>query len=244
VWLRWNHNGTQTRQSAKTLSWELAAERARYLEQRYLDAELGKAPPPGAAKRVDEAIALFMDSKRGEDLAANTLGKYVLTLNRLQAFCDGEGLLFAKDITLSHLTTLRAHWTFESPLAKRNNQERVKSFFKFCLEAGIIAANPAGQLSSIQVKMDEATRVRPFEPKEYKRILATVGKCGLQPRNAARVKACIQLQRWSGLSLVDAVCLSKDELVQAGKVFRVRVQRRKTGAHVNTSTIYSRVARR
>ena len=180
-----------------------------------------------------EAIALFMDSKRGEDLAANTLGKYVLTLNRLQAFCDGEGLLFAKDITLSHLTTWRAHWTFESPLAKRNNQERVKSFFKFCLEAGIIAANPAGQLSSIQVKTDEATRVRPFEPKEYKRILAAVGKCGLQPRNAARVKACIQLQRWSGLSIVDAVCLSKDELVQDGKVFRVRVQRRKTGTHVN-----------
>ena len=66
-----------------------------------------------------------------------------------------------------------------------------------------------------------------------KRILAAVGKCGLQPRNAARVKACIQLQRWSGLSIVDAVCLSKDELVQAGKVFRVRVQRRKTGTHVN-----------
>ena len=92
---------------------------------------------------------------------------------------------------------------------------------------------PAGQLSSIQVKADESTRVRPFEPKEYKRILAAVGKCGLQPRNAARVKACIQLQRWSGLSIVDAVCLSKDELVQDGKVFRVRVQRRKTGTHVN-----------
>ena len=105
--------------------------------------------------------------------------------------------------------------------AKRNFQERVKSFFKFCLAAGVVAANPAGQSSSIQVKADESTRVRPFEPKEYKRILAPEGKCGLQPRNAARVKACIQLQRWSGLSIVDAVCLSKDELVQDGKVFRV-----------------------
>jgi hypothetical protein len=43
----------------------------------------------------------------------------------------------------------------------------------------------------------------------------------------------MQLQPWSGLSLVDAVCLSKDELQQTGKVFRVRTQRRKTGAHVN-----------
>ncbi len=131
------------------------------------------------------------------------------------------------------LVTWRARWTFESPLAKRNNQERVKGFFKFCYEAGLIEANPAGQLSTIQVKADEANSVRPFELKEYKAILAAVSKSGLQPRNAARVKACMRLQRWSGLSLVDAVCLSKDELIQDKKTFRVRTQRRKTGAHIN-----------
>jgi len=42
-----------------------------------------------------------------------------------------------------------------------------------------------------------------------------------------------KLQRWSGLSIVDAVCLSKDELLQKGKVFRVRTKRRKTGAPIN-----------
>ena len=48
--------------------------------------------------------------------------------------------------------------------------------------------------------------------KEYNALLAAVPKSGLQDHNAKRVKACMQLQRWSGLSLVDAVCLSKDEL--------------------------------
>ena len=233
IWLQWNHNGKQTRKSAKTRNWEIAEQRARHKEQEFLDADLGKAPAPGAAKRVDEAVALFMDSKRGEDLAANTLYKHTLTLNRLQAFCDAEGIFFAKDITLAHLTTWRAAWPFESPLAKRNNQERVKSFFKFCYDAGITPANPASQLSSIQVKADESTRVRLFEPKEYKSIIAAVGKSGLQPHNQSRVKACMQLQRWSGLSLVDAVCLSKDELQQSGKIFRVRTKRRKTGVHIN-----------
>jgi hypothetical protein len=188
VWLEWNVNGKQTRKSAKTRSWELGLKKARSLEIQAEDAELGKAAKPGAAKTVAEAIALFTDSKNGEDLAASTLYKHKLTLSRLQAFCEGEGLYFIKDVTLHHLTTWRAHWTFESPLAKRNNQERVKSFFKFCYEAGLITANPAGQLSSIQVKTDEATRVRPFEPKEYKAILAAVPKSGLQPQNAARVK--------------------------------------------------------
>ena len=109
----------------------------------------------------------------------------------------------------------------------------MKSFLKFCYDAGIIPANPASQLSSIQVKADESNKVRPFEPKEYKAILTAVVKSGLHPRNQARVKACMQLQRWSGLSIVDAVCLSKDELQQSGKGFRVRTQRRKTGTHVN-----------
>jgi site-specific recombinase XerD len=86
------------------------------------------------------------------------------------------------------------------PLAKRNNQERVKSFFKFCLEAGLIRANPAGQLSTIQVKADEANDVRPIEPAQYKSLLAAVEKCGMTPKNAARVLACMKLQRWYGLS--------------------------------------------
>jgi len=232
VWMEWNLDGKQTRKSAKTFSWETAQQKARKIEQEHLDAELGHSKP-GAPKTVADAIALFLDSKRGEDLSENTLYKHKLTLDRLQAFCDTEGIFHAHSITLSHLTTWRAKWTFESPLAKRNNQERVKSFFKFCYDAGIIPANPTAQLSSIQVKADEANNVRPFEPKEYKSILAAVAKSGLQPHNAARVKACMQLQRWSGLSLVDAVCLSKDELVQNGRTFRVRTQRRKTGAHIN-----------
>jgi integrase/recombinase XerD len=233
VWMEWNVNGKQTRRSAKTFTWEVAADKARAIEQTHLDAELGRGPAPSEAKTVEEAVSSFMASKRGEDLASNTLYKHTLTLNRLKDFCTAEHIFFAKDITLAHLTAWRATWTFESPLAKRNNQERVKSFFKFCYDAGIIPANPASQLSSIQVKADEAHNVCPFEPKEYKAVLAAVGASGLQPHNKARVKACMQLQRWSGLSLVDAVNLSKDELQQTGQTFRVRTQRRKTGAHIN-----------
>jgi len=229
VWLEWNINGKQTRKSAKTFNWEAAQAKARAIEE----AELGLAPAPSEVKRLDAAISLFMASKRGEDLAENTLYKHTLTLTRLQAFCDHAGVYFVKDITLAHLTSWRAEWSFESPLAKRNTQERVKSFFKFCYDAGIIAANPAAQLSSIQVKADEATSVRPFEPNEYKKVLAAIAKTGLQPRNQARVRACMQLQRWSGLSLVDAVCLSKDELEEGAGTFRVRTKRRKTGVHIN-----------
>jgi integrase/recombinase XerD len=233
VWFETNINGVQKRQTSGMSSWESAQKKARMIEQQHEDAELGRSAKPGATKTVNEAVALYIDSKRGEDLAENALYKHKLTLSRLQEFCDREGLLFVKDITLSHLTTWRARWPFESPLAKRNNQERVKGFFKFAYEAGMVPVNPAAQLSAIQVKADEANSVCPFEPKEYEQILAAVKKTKMTPRNAVRVKALMQLQRWSGLSLVDAVCLSKDELVQDGNTFRVRTQRRKTGVHIN-----------
>lgn len=43
----------------------------------------------------------------------------------------------------------------------------------------------------------------------------------------------MQLQRWSGLSMVDAVCLEKNELVRTGKHFRIDTSRRKTGVRVS-----------
>jgi len=235
VWLEYNINGIQTRKSAKTFSWDIAQDKARAIEQAHLDAELGRGPAPAQAKTVEQAIALFMDSKRGEDLAENTLYKHTLTLSRLQDFCDKQGVFFVKDITLAHLTTWRASWPFKSPLVKRSWQERTKAFFKFCTAPGITLVNPTLQLASIQVKADEANpAIRPFEPEEYQTILDTVDKAGLLPDVAARVKACMQLQRWSGLSLIDAVWLTKDELIKDDSdTFRVCTHRRKTGTHIN-----------
>ena len=174
-----------------------------------------------------------MDSKRGEDLAENTLYKHTLTLTRLQEFCDREGIYFVKDITLGHLTTWRAGWPFESPLAKRNNQERVKSFFKFCYDAGVIPANPTAQLSTIQVKADEANNVRPFEPKEYKTILAAVSKTGLTAPQSGPRKGVYAIAAMVRAVPCRRAVLGKGRIATNGKVFRVRTQRRKTGTHIN-----------
>jgi len=229
IWLGWNVDGKQTRESAKTSSWEEAEQKAQSIKAKLT----GHADP--VATTVKDAIEQFIGSKQGEHLSQNTLYKHTLTLKRLQEFCDARDLLHVRDVTLSHLTGWRAKWTLVSPLAQRNEQERVKSFFKYCYNAGFIRANPCAQLSSINVNVDESTRVHVFEPAEYEKILAAVARTGLKPENKARVKACMQLQRWSGLSLVDAVCLSAAGLVQVGKKFRVVTKRAKTGAAINNA---------
>ena len=68
---------------------------------------------------------------------------------------------------------------------------------------------------------------------EYETVIAAIDKAPLIPENKTRVRACMQLQRFSGLSLVDAVCLSKGELIEDGDRFRIRCDRQKTGTHIN-----------
>jgi site-specific recombinase XerD len=179
--------------------WEVAQRKARQIEQQLEDAELGKTPP-GASKTVKEAVELFLDNKRGENLAADSLYRHEHITQQLLDFCHREGIVYVKDITLSHLTTWRSQWTLKSPQARRSRQEKVRNFFKFCLGSGMIATNPAAQMSAIKVRPDDIN-VRALEPKEYERIIAAISKTPMTAENAERIKALMQLQRWSGLSL-------------------------------------------
>jgi integrase/recombinase XerD len=229
VWLGWNKDGKQVQQAAKTRSWEAAQRQARALELQF---ENGSAPSPVAAKTVSQAIELFLANKRGENLAADSLYRHKHITKQLLEFCNHEGILFIKDVTLAHLTTWRGQWTLKAPQARRSCQEKVRNFFKFCLGSGMIVTNPAAQMSAIKVKNDDIN-IRALDPKEYETIIASVDKTTMTPQNAARIKVLMQLQRESGLSLVDAVCLSKDELQRDKKFFRVVLERQKTGTHIN-----------
>jgi integrase/recombinase XerD len=229
VWFETNENGKQRQWCSKENSWAAAERKARQLEER---SNNGTVATPTAARTVKEAIELFLNNKRGENLAPDSLYRHEHITGLLLEFCNRQGIMFVKDITLAHLTTWRSQWTLKSPQARRSRQEKVKNFFKFCFKSGMIAANPAESLSAIKVRND-AMAVRPFEPKEYEAIIAAVSKTTMTDANKARTKAIMQLQRWSGLSLVDAVCLSKDELIQTDGKFRVRCDRQKTGTHIN-----------
>ncbi len=233
IWLTWNCAGKQFRQTSNTSTWETAQKKARRIEQRYEDAELGVKSGPSAPASVEQAIKLFLDGKRGENLSPNTLSKHKLTMSRLQKHCDREGLMFIRDLTLSHLTSWRATWPFKSPIAKRNNQERVRAFFRFCYQDGLIPDNPAAKLSPIKLKADENMQTQPFEPAEMSAILESIPKCGFTAKQADRVRGLMLLQRWSGLAIQDAVCLARAQLKPAGEHYRVITKRSKTGVAIN-----------
>ena len=225
VWLSYREGGKQVLRSAKTRDWAEGQAKAEVQKKR----SDGGTPE---AKTVAEAIALFLESKRGENLAADSIYRHEHTTADLLKFCNAQGIDFIKDITLSHLGSWRGTWNVQAPQARRSRQEKVKNFFKFAYASGWVNTNPTAQISAIKVRHDDLN-VRALAPKEYDKIVASVDKTSMTPENVARIRVLIQLQRWSGLSLVDAVCLAKDELVQDGKKFRIILERQKTGTSIN-----------
>ncbi len=223
------------RRSAKTRSWSGAERAKRALEMQYETALADKPPKDDAPVTIEQSIASFLADKTGAKTADNTISKYKLTLSRLQDFCVGEGLFFVREITLEHLSTWRATWNryYSTNFALRNNQSRVRAFFRYCENAQWMSFNPARALSAIKIR-DEDYEVNPFTEAQVNKIIAAVPKCAdIVTVNQERVRLLMLLQRWSGLSLVDASCLSTEELVRKGRQYRIDTRRRKTGTRVS-----------
>jgi len=175
MWLeRWD-KGKCLRKSAKTRSWEQGQKLARAEEQRYEQVALGEKPKP-VAVTVEEAATSFMDTKKGEGLDKDTLQKHRRMTALLLDYCHRKNLLFICEVSLPHLTAHRAEWdkNLKSKLSRRNNQGRLKEFFRYCRKSKWIDENPAEDLGTIKIKKNEQIRTDPFEPEEMQPTLAAL----------------------------------------------------------------------
>jgi integrase/recombinase XerD len=89
------------------------------------------------------------------------------------------------------------------------------------------------------IKAEEAPTL-PLTTKEYTKLLKTIpdtfsGHHHFARGKAATVRALVQLMRWSGLAIRDAVTLRRDEIVfdKAKKLHRIVTSKQKTGTHVS-----------
>jgi integrase/recombinase XerD len=93
------------------------------------------------------------------------------------------------------------------------------------------------RLSSI--KVDEPPTL-PLTAKEYAHLLATIpdtfsGHHAFAPDKARKVRAFVQLMRWSGLAISDAASLERSEIQydKGKRLHRIVTSRQKTGTHVS-----------
>jgi site-specific recombinase XerD len=190
-------------------------------------------PASPSSLTVADAVATFLKHNK-DQWAATTYSKSEHSLQGLIDYCNGEGITLLADVTKKTLDNWKSEWkTLKTAASKRNHQERVRAFFRHCFENDDIAKNPTLLWKPTKTK-NLAMAVSPLEKKDYDKLIKAVDHVkAFTPTASVRVKTLMQLQRWSGLSLVDAVLLDKNELVKDGDVYRIVTTRQKTDSPVN-----------
>jgi hypothetical protein len=118
---------------------------------------------------------MFTAKKSGKH--KETRRKYKYTLDRLQAWAVRNGRHYLANITESDLEKYQSSWTLKSNYAKRNEQERLRTFFRYCCASAEIrlSYNPTAQLEHFNVTSDEPEN--PYTKEEYAAIVdATHGR--------------------------------------------------------------------
>jgi integrase/recombinase XerD len=227
--LRWTHNGKQHRKKAGTRSWAAAEGMKRKLESQYEGKPLSSETEQ---QMIGRAIELFTANKKSQGVDEQVIKKYERELGRLKEFCSKRAKVFVSEILLEDLTEFRSTWNelYPSSATRQQVQTRLRGFLRYCYDARWIDRIP--RLSAIQA--DEPPTL-PFSTKEYTHLLTSISGVFEDSDKAKKVRALIQLMRFSGLSIRDAVTLERSEIEwdNEKKIHRITTSRQKTGTHVS-----------
>jgi integrase/recombinase XerD len=234
--LRWTapdpkHPGRnkQFRRQAGSRSWAVAEEAKRKLEAQF---EGKPATPENEQQTIEAAIQRFLGRKRAENIDSQVVKKYERELERLSAFYAKKSKLFVSEIRLETLDEFRGTWEklYPSTATRQQVQTRLRGFLRYCFDARWLDRIP--RLSPIHA--DEPPTL-PFSTQEYDHLLATIPGTFKDAAKAKKVRALVQLMRYSGLAIRDAVTFRRSELQWDGqkKIHRVTTARQKTGTHVS-----------
>jgi len=115
-------------------------------------------------------------------------------------------------------------------IEQHESLERLRSFFKFCVDSEWIDKNPAKAIKSGRV---EDADVLPFNETEVKKILKA---CQTFNGNSQRIKALTEVMFASGLRIGDAATISRDKFVRDGDGWKLELRTAKTGVSVFISS--------
>jgi integrase/recombinase XerD len=227
---RWTLQGRQHRKKAGTRSWGEAEEPKRRLE----DQLAGRVPETStdeAGRDIQSAIDVLLQDKKNQGITDKVVDKYTRELARLREYCEANRVYTVPGITRELLTAFCATWPelYPSTYTRAKVRERVRSFLRYCYEAQWIPRIPA----LAKIKIEEPPTL-PLTAVEYTRLLDAIYGTIEGKDRQNQVHALIQLMRWSGLAIRDALTLKRSELRhdKQKKLHRIVTARQKTGTHV------------
>jgi len=222
--------------SAKTRSWEKAEAKAQEIrdawdpvKQKMRELEEQQQAQLAQEVSIEAAVERWLKSICAEIENKHTQKKYETTAGKLRLWAQSKSFTLLSQITTDALDEWKTQW---KPKAKRPDDrmgkttagrhlEKVKAFFKYCQRMGWIKASPAYGIKAI--KPDE-TETLPLLGGRYEQVLAATYKYDFDMRQDDRygqeLRALIELMRWSGLRISDALMVAKNRII--GNRFTLR----------------------
>lgn len=217
IWFDWTlPDGKRIRKSLGLKDWQAAQRRAREMEAEGITTA-------GEAVTIGKAIKAF-ETDAEATVKPPTLKQYKIILGRLEKFSKDRGLVFLKQLDVPHLRDFRTSWTTYSPRTAGKHIERLKRFFRWCVENRWLPSSPAAVLKSPKVGESD---VVPFSEEEVGKILVAC-KTYTGP-NQERLIVLTNLMLATGLAIGDATTLSKERVTKNGHGYSVELRRAKTG---------------
>lgn len=219
-WLYVFQDGKDYRFSAQTKAWVKAEHLKRAIEESLdpVQRKMRELTQHQEAKRVtiEHAVEQYLLDAKVRNLADQTLRQLKgIFKTSLLTWADIRTLAFLDQLTTAQLTQWRSTWILE-PITKRNRQERLRNFFRFCIGQGWMNSNPALQLTRIKVATIPTDY---FTREEFSKLVKATSLFANGSRNpnaadcAARLRTLLLLMRFSGLRLGDAVTLERSRLI-------------------------------
>lgn len=228
-WLRWTQDGKRHRVKANTRSWAEAEEVKRNLGNRLAGRSVDQDET--SDKNIRTAIEVFLADKRVTGIKDDVIGKYTRELNRLADFCEGKMVFTVQGLNREILTLYASTWEKQYPSTQTRSvvRTRCRGFLRFCYEARWLPRVPS--LPRITV---DVVPTMPLDPEEYTRLLHAADTFNAPPP-PAKVRALVQLMRWSGLAIGDALTLPRHGFFKRDGFHRIVTQRTKT--HTDVSVV-------
>jgi integrase/recombinase XerD len=220
--LRWSQNGTQHRRKTGCRSWAAAEEQKRELEDQ-LAGRIPVTPHQNGGQLLRDAVQAFIQEKELADLGKPQRDRYSRELDRFVSFCERANVYAVQLVTPDIVNAYKATWAndYESTNTRKLVQVRLKAFLSFCVYHKWLDRVP----KLAPVKITEPP-TEPLTDKEYTDVLGAVAS-EFPNGYGHKVRAVIQLMRWSGLSVRDASELRRSKLSKQKGFYSIVTKRRK-----------------
>ena len=177
-----------------------------------------------------EAVTHFLENKAQKNVSKNWLQKYKRELPHFAAWCESKvRYVELASLDLLGMEDYRKTWT-GAATTRRKRQERLRSFFGYCLRHKWIDRNVAADLEPIKTKTPPKL---PLTRTEFDAVMAAVDRYHPRGRDAEwrrfRARTMLLLLRWSGLRISDAARLERTAVNESGAL---RLYMQKTGEPV------------